>query len=125
MRVPRTKGENARVELRSPDPTANPYLAIAASLAAGLEGIKLGLTPPSSVDCDMTKLTPDELTALGVKALPVSLRQALDEARKSEFLEKLLGKKLLNAYILAKDAEYDDYRKTVSSWEVEKYLIRY
>lgn len=125
VRVPSTKGKHARVELRSPDPTANPYLAIAAALAAGFEGIKQGMTPPPSVDCDMSRLSGEELTALGVKALPVSLRQALEEARKSEFLEKLLGKKLLNAYISAKDAEYDDYRKTVSSWEVEKYLFRY
>lgn len=125
LRIPRTKGRHARVELRSPDPTANPYLAIAAALAAGLEGIKQNMTPPPSVDCDMSKLSEEEIEALGVKALPVSLRSALNEAKKSEFLEKLLGKKLMYSYIKAKEAEYEEYRNNVSSWEVEKYLIRY
>ena len=125
VRVPSTSGNHARVELRSPDPAANPYLAIAAALAAGLEGIKQNMTPPPSVDCDMSKLSAGELSALGVKALPVSLRQALDEARHSEFIETLLGKKLMKAYIGEKDREYEDYRRTVSSWEVDRYLIRY
>ncbi len=125
VQVPSTSGENARVELRSPDPTANPYLAIAASLAAGLEGIKQGLVPPPEVECDISKLSETELGALGVKALPVSLREALDKARHSEFLENLLGSKLKKAYIGEKDKEYAEYRQTVSSWEIDRYLLRY
>ncbi len=117
--------ECAAVELRSPDPTANPYLALAACLKAGLKGIKDNLTLPSSIDVNLYTLTDKEREAIGVKKLPISLNEAVRIARKSEFFKELLGDKLAAMYLEAKAEEYDEYRMTINQWEIEKYLIQY
>lgn len=126
VRVPSSKGEeHARIELRSPDPTANPYLALAACLKAGLKGIKDDLPLPPSIDVNVYNLTANEREALGVKKLPISLNEAVRIARNSDFVKELLGDELAARYFEAKEQEYDEYRKTINQWEIEKYLIEY
>ncbi len=126
IRVPATKKEgDARVELRSPDPTANPYLAIAACLKAGLLGIKENETLPPSIDVNIYNLSEKERESLGVKSLPISLNEAVRIGRKSKFLNDLLGDNLAESYFKAKEQEYGEYRQTINQWEIEKYLIAY
>lgn len=125
VRVPSGRGEDTRIELRSPDPAANPYLVIAACLASGLEGIKQQLTPPSSMDTNIFKLSDAERAALGIENLPISLREALNIAKKSDFVRSVLGEHLFDAYVQAKEKEYDEYRTKVTQWETDKYLITY
>lgn len=118
--------EEAAIEYRSPDATANPYLAIAGILKAGLEGIKNdSLALPPSIGMNVAKLSDDERKMLGIKRMPVSLNEALRIAKDSEFITNLLGKNLKENYISDKEKEYDEYRRTISKWELEKYLISY
>lgn len=126
VRVPSLKdSEHARIELRSPDSTANPYLAIAACLKAGLQGIKDNLTLPPSIDVNIYNLTEREREALGVKKLPISLNEAVKIAKQSDFIRELLGYELASRYFEAKEEEYNEYRLTINQWEIEKYLIQY
>lgn len=126
VRVPSLKdAEHARIELRSPDSTANPYLAIAACLKAGLQGIKDNLTLPPSIDVNIYNLTEREREALGVKKLPISLNEAVRIAKQSDFIRELLGDELASRYFEAKEEEYNEYRLTINQWEIEKYLIQY
>lgn len=125
LRIPSDVGEGRRVELRSPDPTANPYLALAVCLKAGLIGIKEKLMPPSSIDVNLFGMTEKERASLGIKNMPISLREAVDEAKKSDFIKELLGKDLFNVYISQKEKEYEDYRTKISQWEIDEYLVRY
>lgn len=126
VRIPAaTKSENTRLELRSPDATANPYLAIAACLRAGILGIQEELVPPSGIDINVYSLSEQERAALGVKSLPVSLNEALGIARSSGFVTDLLGEKFAKQYLQAKQEEYDRYRQSISQWEVDEYLVRY
>lgn len=126
VRVPATKKEgDARVELRSPDPTANPYLAIAACLKAGLLGIKENETLPPSIDVNIYNLSEKERESLGIQSLPISLNEAVRIGRKSKFLNDLLGDNLAESYFKAKEQEYGEYRQTINQWEIEKYLIAY
>lgn len=126
VRVPSFKEANeARVEYRAPDPTSNPYLALAACLRAGLNGIKEGLSLPPSIDVNIYKLTESERQALGVENLPISLNEALKIASGSDFVTQVLGEEFKKLYINTKAAEYEEYRKIISRWELEKYMIQY
>ncbi len=126
VRVPSTRdGNSARVELRSPDPTANPYLALAACLKAGLSGIKNNEALPPSIDVNIYKLSDKEREYLGIKSLPISLNEAINIGKKSEFITELLGEKFASSYFAAKEHEYGEYRRTINQWEIEKYLIEY
>lgn len=126
VRVPCFKEEHeARVEYRSPDPTANPYLAIAACLKAGLKGIQEDVELPVSIDVNIYKLTEAERESLGIANLPISLNEALAIAKKSDFVTELLGEQLKKRYIEAKTAEYDEYRRVISEWEINKYMVQY
>lgn len=126
IRIPYSKrGEDTHIELRSPDPTANPYLAIAACLKAGLMGIKNREVLPLSIDVNIHKLSDKEREALGIKNLPISLNEAVRIARKSDFINELLGADFASSYLSAKEQEYGEYRQTINQWEIEKYLIQY
>lgn len=114
------------IEYRSPDPTANPYLAIAAILKAGLMGIKnRDITLPPSIGMNINDLSDEELKMLGIERMPVSLNEALSIAKKSELVSEILGEKLKENYIAKKEAEYDQYRRTISKWELDRYLVQY
>lgn len=126
IRIPAaSEPEDTRVELRSPDPTANPYLAIAACLKAGLKGITDNIELPSAINMNIYKLTDKERSALGIKNLPISLNEAVRIAKKSDFLTELLGSTFKERYLEEKEREYGEYRKTISQWEIEKYFIQY
>ncbi len=126
VRVPSSKvRDTVRVELRSPDPTANPYLAIAACLKAGLLGIKNNEDLPPSIDVNIYNLSEKERDALGIKNLPISLNEAIRIGRQSEFLNNLLGNEFASSYFEAKEQEYNEYRQTINQWEIEKYLTEY
>ncbi|MDD6762367.1 MAG: type I glutamate--ammonia ligase [Clostridiales bacterium] len=120
------KPENSLIEYRSPDGTANPYLAIAAILKAGLEGIKdSSIVLPPSIGMNVCDITEEEKSLMGIKKMPVSLNEALKIARDSKLIEDILGAKLKEHYIANKEAEYDDYRRAVSQWELDRYLVQY
>ncbi len=123
VRVPHSaKPVNTRIELRLPDMTANPYLALAACLKAGLEGIKGSYELPAGIDINLYDLSRSEREKLGVKNLPISLNEALNIAKGSDFVTELLGEELKRRYIDAKRGEYDEYRRSISQWEINKYL---
>ena len=108
-----------------PDMTANPYLALAACLKAGLEGIRNDYPLPARMDIDLYKLSAAEREKLGVRNLPISLNEAINIGKKSEFIKELLGEKFASSYFAAKEQEYGEYRRTINQWEIEKYLIEY
>jgi glutamine synthetase len=120
------KPENAFIEYRSPDGTANPYLAIAAILKAGLAGIKdNSIELPPNIGVNVYSLSEEERNMLGIKKMPVSLNEAIKLAKNSKFIDELLGTKLKENYIEQKEAEYDEYRRIVSKWEIDRYLVQY
>lgn len=124
IRIPDTRGDAVRVELRSPDPSANPYLALAVCLAAGLEGIQNEIMPPKSVDCNIYEMSEEERKASGIEMLPGSLLEAAREFEKDAFIQSVLGEDLSKKYIEAKTREYADYRAQVTDWEISRYLHR-
>ncbi len=124
IRIPANRGAHTRLELRCPDPAANPYLTLAVCLAAGLDGIRNQLTPPESIDRNVFELTAEERQSLGVRRLPANLCEAVDDLEKSEFIQKVLGDHISKKYIEAKRVEWEDYRTQVTQWEIDQYLYR-
>ncbi|MCQ2493147.1 MAG: type I glutamate--ammonia ligase [Lachnospiraceae bacterium] len=126
IRVPsKMTGKSTRIELRSPDSSANPYLTLALCLAAGLDGIQNKIEPPKAVDADINAMTDAERATLGIKKLPGTLIEALDEFKKDEFIRKALGDAAFEKYVLVKEKEWNDYNTKVSEWELKEYLNRY
>lgn len=119
------RGKVNRIELRCPDPSANPYLALAVCLAAGLDGIRNKLTPPERVDGNIFAMSDAERAALGIRSLPEHLVYALDALERDALLKEVLGGELMENYLAAKRAEWKEYRTTVSEWEVGQYLDRF
>lgn len=122
IRIPSLNGSSARVELRSPDPSANPYLALAVCLAAGLDGIRNEILPPDSVDLNLFEMTEKERNKIGIEKLPGSLLEAAREFERDEYIQQVLGADLSEKYIKAKTKEYADYRGQVTDWELARYL---
>lgn len=125
IRIPAARGLSTRVELRCPDPSCNPYLALASILAAGLDGIENKIDPPEPSDKNIFKMTPEERIAEGIGSLPGSLEEALNELSQSEFVKNVLGDHIFNKYIEAKSEECEDYNTKVSQWEIDSYLLKY
>lgn len=125
IRIPAARGMSTRVELRSPDPSCNPYLALAVILEAGLDGIKNKIQPPPSTDKNIYKMTKEQLKEEGIENLPVDLNEAIDEMGRSELVREALGSHIFEKYIEAKRAEWDSYRTRVSQWEIDQYLKKY
>lgn len=124
IRIPGTRGESTRIELRSPDPSANPYLALAVCLAAGIEGIKNEIMPPDSIDCNVYDMTEEERRKAGIEELPGSLREAAAAFRNDPFIQNVLGEDLSEKYLQAKKREYAEYSSQVTEWELSRYLQR-
>jgi len=125
IRVPEYKPgrENAtRIEYRSPDPACNPYLCFSVMLAAGLEGIEKGLTPPDPVEENVYEMRDDERRKRGIGTLPSNLWEAIQLLEKSELVRKALGDHVFNAFIRNKMIEWDRYRIQVTEYEVKRYL---
>jgi len=125
IRIPSSRGNGTRIELRSPDPSANPYLALALCLEAGLEGIEKGLTPPASIDKNIFEMSRRELTRSGVKKLPSNLFEAINKVEKDPFVADILGNHIYDRYIEAKRREWNEYSQRVTNWEIETYLHKY
>jgi glutamine synthetase len=125
IRIPASRGAGTRIELRSPDTSTNPYLALACCLAAGLDGIKRNLPAPKSVDVNLFKSTQEERDALGVKNLPGSLYEAIVAMEEDGFVKEVLGEHAYNAFVTSKKAEWDQFRMFVSQWELDHYLAVY
>lgn len=124
LRIPSSRGGGARVQLRSPDPSANPYLALAVCLAAGLDGIENQIQPPDSVERNIFQMSQKEREAAGIQPLPQNLQEALQELDKDEFVKNVLGEKPAQTYLQAKTAEWRQYAEQVTAWELEQYLYK-
>ena len=124
IRIP-AGGDGIRIELRSPDSAANPYLTLAVCLKAGLSGIINQIEPPKSVDCNIYTMTDQERKALNIEHLPSTLMEALEELKRDNFILDVLGRHIAENYISAKESEWQRYRACVSEWETQEYLSRY
>ena len=113
------------MELRCPDPACNPYLALAVCLAAGLDGIEKGMTPPDEITENIFAMDEATREAKGIKSLPGSLKAAVDAMKADELICEALGDHVVSHYTEGKYAEWDAYRTHVSNWEISKYLITY
>ncbi len=125
IRVPKIsagKPQSARIELRCPDPSCNPYLAFAVMLRAGMEGIQRNLPVPAPVEENLYEFDATMLARHNVQTLPGSLREALDELERDELVRDTLGPHVYERFMEAKRQEWDDYRLRVSPWEIERYL---
>ena len=125
IRIPRYspgREQSTRLELRCPDPSCNPYLAFAAMLWAGLDGIERELEPPPPVEENVYDFDDARLRELDIATLPGSLGEAIDELEKDEVLQQALGEHAYQAFVRAKKSEWDEYRIQVTDWELNRYL---
>ncbi|MFD2628473.1 type I glutamate--ammonia ligase [Oceanobacillus kapialis] len=125
MRIPNSRGISTRVEARSVDPSANPYLALSSLLAAGLDGIEKKMDTPPAVDRNIYVLSKEEREEAGIQDLPSTLAQALEELKKDEVIVNSLGEHLFEHFVEAKEIEWDMFRTQVHPWEREQYLSTY
>jgi len=125
VRIPAARGMSTRTEIRCPDPTCNPYLALAMMLNSGLDGVKNKLTPPPSVDKDIFEMNAGEMADEGITVLPASLEEAIEELKNNPIAKATLGEHIFEKYIEAKTKEWDAYRTCVTQWELENYLAIY
>jgi glutamine synthetase len=125
IRIPQSsKGQynSVRIELRCPDPSSNPYLAFAAMLAAGLDGVERKLKPPEPVEENLYHFDAAKLESRKIKQLPGTLREAIDELKADAVITEALGEHIFERFVEAKTEEWDEYRMQVSAWEVDRYL---
>ena len=125
VRIPSSRGLSTRIEVRSVDPAANTYLAMAVILQAGLDGIKNKLTPPPAVDRNIYNMNEKEREEVGIANLPGTLQSALKELSKNETVIQGLGEHIYHNFVEAKEIEWDMFRTTVHPWEREQYLKMY
>jgi len=125
IRIPDRRESGTRCELRMPDPSANPYLALAVQLAAGLDGMERKLTPPDPVNKNIFTMTYRERRHHRIDDLPRDLHEALDCLEKDPVVLAALGPHIAGRYVEAKRAEWAEYISQVSEWEVRKYLGQY
>lgn len=124
IRIPNIRGEHTRIELRSPDPSANPYLAIAACLMAGLDGIKNKIDPEPEVTDNINVLSEELAAKRGIQKLPTDLLEACHEMRQDPLLRNLLGRRIFEQYYDFKLAAWKEYDAQVTNWEIESYLYK-
>ncbi|MEH7305292.1 type I glutamate--ammonia ligase [Neobacillus drentensis] len=125
IRIPASRGLSTRVEVRSVDPSANPYLAMAVLLKAGLDGIKNKLTPPAPVDRNIYVMSKEERIEEGIVDLPATLAQALDQLKADEVIVAGLGEHIMEHFVEAKEIEWDMFRTVVHQWERDQYMSMY
>ena len=122
IRIPTPRGDGTRVELRSPDPSCNPYLAFAVCLAAGLDGIQRQLTPPAESNENLYAIAAD-LEAQGVRRLPASLEAAIHALEADRVVTAALGSHVTEQYVTGKLREWEEYRTQVTQWELDRYPV--
>jgi glutamine synthetase len=116
------KDQSTRIELRSPDPACNPYLAFSLMLAAGLKGIDEGYELPDEATDNIHEMNDTERRARGIHRLPDDLNDALREMENSELVAEALGEQVFEYLLRNKRAEWDDYKEYVSPYETARYL---
>ncbi len=124
-RNPTSRGASTRLELRSPDSAMNPYLALAACLAAGLDGIKNHMELPEPVVQNIYAMDEETIKERGIDHLPETLGEAIDEFEEDVFLRKVLGDHIFYKYLEAKKEEWNVFRSQVTDWEIGEYLYKY
>ncbi|HSJ23314.1 MAG TPA: type I glutamate--ammonia ligase [Longimicrobiales bacterium] len=122
IRVPSRRDKGTRLELRTPDPSANPYLALAVQLAAGLDGVRKKQEPPETIDKNIWTLSVRERRRYKIQELPRDLGEAITLLKRSSFIRDVLGEHVFQYFIAAKEAEWQDYIAQVHDWEIERYL---
>ena len=125
IRIPNIRGEATRIELRNPDPTANHYLALAAILSAGFEGIKNKIKPPNCCNGSVYDYDSETKNNEGIEKFPSSLKEALDEFENSTLMKESLGEHIFNMYLRAKRKEWALYSQEIHEWELRNYLKAY
>jgi glutamine synthetase len=125
IRIPARRGVGTRCELRMPDPSCNPYLALAVMIAAGIDGIERDLTPPPAIQRNIYEMSVRDRRTHKIKELPGTLREALGTLRKDGVVREALGDHVFTRFLSAKEAEFDAYRITVHDWELDQYLAEY
>ena len=125
IRIPAKRGASTRIELRSPDPSCNPYFASAVCLQAGLKGIREKIMPPAPVNQNIYQMDEIARVQAGIDNLPGSLEEAINELKKDEFIQEALGKHVAERFIEAKEIEIKSYNQQVHQWEIEQYLARF
>lgn len=125
IRIPAARGASTRVELRCPDPSCNPYLALAAIFAAGLDGIENKIEPPEPTNRNIFQMTGEQRLEAGIHALPGNLKEAIDAMCVGSLIKDVLGSHIMEKYIEAKNEEWNDYSTKVTKWEIDEYLTRY
>lgn len=121
IRIPAARGNGTRVEVRNPDPTANPYLTLAVLIRAGLEGIKEKVTPPSPRNENLYQMNEDDLTMQGIHILPGTLIEALEAMEQDTLIQDVLGKHAFESFLKSKKKEWNTYRIQVTDWEKSIY----
>lgn len=125
IQIPSERGENTRIELRCPDSAVNPYLALTACLAAGLDGIRNQMMPPDGIDKNIFEMSEEEIAERGIEKLPGTMGEALEEFEKSDFVRGVIGDHIFEKYCQAKHEEWRNFRTIVTDWEVQTYLYEY
>lgn len=125
IRIPAARGQSTRVELRCPDPSCNPYLALAVCLAAGLDGIERGLVPPEEVTENIFSMDARTRADNGIDNLPGTLFEALELMKRDPLMADTLGPHAYESFLAGKYHEWDTYRTQVTEWEIEQYMVRF
>ncbi|MGL4588790.1 MAG: type I glutamate--ammonia ligase [Mycoplasmatales bacterium] len=125
IRIPVSRGKGTRIEIRSVDPTANPYLALAVILEAGLDGLAKKMKCIAPVQTDLFKLTREEREKLGIVNLPDNLYDAIKALKANQIICEALGKHTLDTFVRAKNKEWEEFKTQVHKWETDRYMRRY
>ncbi len=125
IRVPARRGNSTRAELRIPDPSCNPYLALAAICAAGIDGLERQLVPPPPVNRNIYHMSVRDRRRHKIRELPATLREAIANLKRDRIIVDALGEHAFKQFVAAKTIEYDDYRIAVHGWELDRYLAEY
>ncbi|NLU49991.1 MAG: type I glutamate--ammonia ligase [Syntrophomonadaceae bacterium] len=125
IRIPARRGIGTRMELRNPDPSCNPYLALAAILQAGLDGIENRIQPPEPVNQNIYEMDLEAREREGIESLPSTLREALRELRNDPVIREALGPHVYDRFMHAKRVEWESYRSRVHQWEIDEYLTKF
>jgi len=125
IRVPARRGNSTRAELRMPDPSCNPYLALAVIAAAGIDGLERKLMPPPAISRNIYEMSFRDRRRHKIKELPATLREAMGMLKRDRVVINALGQHMFKSFVEAKTIEYDDYRISVHEWELNRYLAEY
>jgi len=125
IRIPARRGIGTRIEVRSPDPTCNPYLGLAVILKAGLEGIREKIAPPASVEQNIYEMDLASRNEQGIASLPENLYEAIKELKRDRLIQEALGPHIYSRFVLAKTKEWENFCSVVHQWEIDEYLEKF